>query len=334
MDRELKVNAKFCGFLEGHEGGVTCVATGHPSNNSEDENLLISGGRDKKLILWRFKADTERTTEMFGTPFISLTGHSNFVSDLSISHQNQFCISSSWDNSINLWNLNLGKLIKRISSNQSKKSIFTTTFCSESRQIFSGGNDNKITMWNTAGTNKGSPNSNNHTDFVSKIRHSPSLKNKFFATVGWDGKLKIWNGNYNLLASIQAHDAPIYALAINTNGQYIATGGKDMQLKIWDLKNLRKPFKVYKTDSVITDLSFNPEFQWIAITTENSINIYDLSSDASDAIEVIKPTEKKTKIQGVPKFTSLAWSSNGKYIFAGASDSLIRVHSVEIVEDN
>lgn len=333
MDTQnVKVQAKFCGFLEGHEAGVTCISTGHQTGNDKESDVLISGGRDKKLIMWKINSDSERNSESFGTPFISLTGHSNFVSDLSLSTDNKFCLSSSWDNSINLWKLSNGTLAKRISNNHNKKSIFTTTFCSENRQIFSAGNDNKITLWNTNGEIKGVSSEKNHQDFVSKIRHSPSLKNKFFATVGWDGKLKLWHGAFLPLASIQAHDAPIYALSINTNGLYIATGGKDNCVKIWKVSDLSKPFKVYKTDSTVHDLAFNPEYQWIAIATEKSLRIFDVSNDTVEPIVVISPEQKKTKIQGVPKFTSLAWSNNGKYLYAGASDSLIRVHKIDIAE--
>lgn len=82
-------------------------------------------------------------------------------------------------------------------------------------------------MWNIKGQLKIISNSYNHLDCVSKIRHSPSEKNKYYASVGWDGKLKIWNGFFIIDASIKAHEGPIYALAINTNGMYLATGGKD-----------------------------------------------------------------------------------------------------------
>jgi len=41
----------------------------------------------------------------------------------------------------------------------------------------------------------------NHTDWVSCIRYSPNVKSAkgeaapFFASVGWDGRLKVWNTN-------------------------------------------------------------------------------------------------------------------------------------------
>lgn len=118
---------------------------------------------------------------------------------------------------------------------------------------------------------------NNHTDWVYKVRSSPSLKNKFYATVGWDGRLKIWTDYMNIQSSIKAHDGPINALSINPNGLYIATGGKDQTVKIWKVTDLIEPVKVFKCDSSVTDIAFNPEFQWVAACSEKSLRIWDLS---------------------------------------------------------
>lgn len=290
--KNVKVQANFCGFLEGHEAGVTCIATGHQNGDDKGENLLISGGRDKKLIMWKLNADTERNSQTFGTPFISLTGHSNFVSDLSLSTDNKFCLSASWDNSINLWYLTNGKLLKRISNNQSKKSIFATTFCSENRQIFSAGNDNKLTVWNTNGENKGISQDRNHSDFITKIKHSPSQKNKFLASISLDGYVKLWTPNFTNLVTKQVSTEPLYALAINPNGLFIATGGKDQLVRIWKASDFSAPSKVYKTDSCINDIAFNPEYQWIAVATQKTIRIYDVSSESTEPIVVISAEAK------------------------------------------
>jgi len=62
---------------------------------------------------------------------------------------------------------------------------------------------------------------------VSKIRYSPTKKLEYFASVGWDGRLKIWNKNFVIRYTFKAHDGAINALSISPVGRYIATGGKD-----------------------------------------------------------------------------------------------------------
>ena len=127
--------------------------------------------------------------------------------------------------------------------------------------------------------------------------------------------------------------ASINALAINANGLFIATGGKDQTVKLWKANDLNEPFKTYKCDSAVHDVAFNPELQWVAAATETSIRIWDVSGDSEQSIVTILPNEKKTKIEGKPKFVSLAWSSSGKYLYAGATDGLIRVYSIDISEN-
>ena len=330
--QNFTIKDNFCGFLEGHTGSVSSIVTGHSSGDGKDNTIVVSGSRDRTLSIWKLNPDLERNqAENFGEPFIALTGHSNFVSDLSLSTDNNFLISSSWDNSLRLWSLKNGKCMKRFSVNN-KSEVFSATFANDNRQIFSCGSDNKLSLWNTQGKFMLSSQNSNHQDWVSRVRNSPSAKNKFYASVGWDGRLKIWTDFFKLKTSIKAHDGPINALAINANGLFIATGGKDQTVKLWKVNDLSEPFKTYKCDSVVHDVAFNPELQWVAAATEKSIRIWDVAGDSNDPIVVITAVDKKTKIEGTPKFASLAWSSSGKYLYAGATDGLIRVHNIEISE--
>lgn len=60
------------GTLEGHSGWVTSLAT-----SLENPNMLLSGSRDKSLIIWNLTRDETS----YGYPKRSLHGHSHIVSD-------------------------------------------------------------------------------------------------------------------------------------------------------------------------------------------------------------------------------------------------------------
>lgn len=57
-------------------------------------------------------------------------------------------------------------------------------------------------MWNTRGENKFTSEDSNHQDWVSCVRYSPVLKSgktgnaPYFCSVGWDGRVKVWNTNF------------------------------------------------------------------------------------------------------------------------------------------
>lgn len=320
-------NINYAGFLEGHGGAITSIVTGQSKIDEKDNEILVSGSRDKHIIIWKINQDLERKAETsFGEPFLSLTGHSHFVSDLSLNTDGIHLLSSSWDRSIRLWSLKTGKCIQRF-NHVGQKEILSTAFSHEGRQIFSCGSDNKLSLWNTKGDYVMGSDKSNHFDWVSKIRYSPSQKNKFYASVGWDGYLKIWTEYFRPVASIKAHEGPIYALAINAPGKNIATGGKDKTVKIWKVGETEKPEMELKCDSNITDLAFHPEMKWLAVATENSVKFYELYKESTQADVSVEAIQINKKCPIKPKFTSVAWSANGKVLYAGATDGLIRVYT-------
>merc|ERR1719183_60315 len=82
--------------VKGHTDGITSLSV--PEDNS---NIIVSGSRDKSIIVW----DINRSEDIFITPRKRLKGHSHFVSDLKLSSDGQFCVSSLWD-------VNSGKVIQ------------------------------------------------------------------------------------------------------------------------------------------------------------------------------------------------------------------------------
>lgn len=328
------INSKYIGHLEGHNGAITSIVAGRSKIDDKDNEILVSGSRDKHIMIWKVNQELERNAESaYGEPFLCLTGHNHFVSDLSLSSDSTHLMSSSWDRSLRLWSLKTGKCIKRF-SNPNQKEVLSTAFSQDNRQIFSCGANNKLSLWNTKGDCLMTSDKPSHFDWISKIRYSPSQKARFYASVGWDGYLKIWTEYFKLATSVKAHDGPIYALAINAPGSNIATGGKDKVVKVWKAGEFDKPDKEFKCESNIVDLAFHPEMQWIAVATETSLKFYELynHSDKPDAVEEPEVVNKKSTIK--PKFTSVAWSSNGKVLYAGCTDGIIRVYSVNLNQED
>lgn len=320
------------GVLQGHGDMVTCILAGHSGPNSvEDEDaILVSGSRDRNLIIW--KLDYKATDGQCGRPFGCLTGHNHFVSDLTISNDNAYVISSSWDKTMRLWDLRNGKCRNQFIGHN--KEVFTTTFSTDNRQIFSGGADKAMYLWNTRAECKmvssNPPNPpHDHKDWVSKIRFSQSNKTQYYASVGWDGRLKIWNGIFRMVASIKAHDSYINALDISRNGLYIATGGKDQIVKMWDFHDLKQVYAEYKCESIINDVCFNTHYQWLAVATDTGIKIFDIATESQALFAQIKIQSEDEK-KKPPRPISICWSANGSRIYAGCSDGLIRVYNVNV----
>jgi len=325
------------GVLAGHNGWITSLQTGHPSKEGDDSNILISGSRDKSIIVWKLHNDN--VDGLYGQPAKQLFGHNHFVSDLSLSQDNNFCISSSWDKTLRLWDLRTGETTRQFVGHT--KEVFTVGFSPDNRQIISAGADKGIKLWNTLADCKFTSDAHNHTEWVSCVRYSPLLKTQskatfdpYFASVGWDGKLKIWNTNFQIRATFKPHDGCVNTVAISPNSKYLATGGRDKQLQVWDVTDLREPIRTIEAGSTINQIQFNPKLQWVSAATENGIRVWDLGSDSEKPIADLtveprrKESQAKSKKGKSATCTSLVWNPTGKKLFGGFNDGLIRVWQV------
>jgi len=325
---KVTASVELAGFLEGHNDMVTTIVAGYSQSQDDEDAILVSGSRDKTLIIWRLQKDSESRC---GVPLKCLTGHNHFVTDLTISNDNIFVISSSWDKTMRLWDLRSGRCVRQFFGHT--KEVLTTAFSQDNRQIFSGGADKQMCLWNTLAeckmTSSQTEHKHDHKDWVSKVRFSQSAKTHYYASVGWDGRLKIWSGIFKLQASIKAHESYINALAIARNGMFIATGGKDQIVKIWDYVDLKQPYVEYKCDSVINSLAFNTNYQWLAAATDKGVQIWDIANESQNLFAQIKVQSDEDK-QKASNCISVCWSANGKRIYIGCSDGIIRVYNVTV----
>jgi guanine nucleotide-binding protein subunit beta-2-like 1 protein len=171
------------GTMKGHEGWVTCLCT-----TEQNAGMIISGSRDKKLIVWDLTADAG--DEIYGVPKKSLQGHSHFVEDVVLSSDGMFALSASWDSTLRLWDLNSGQTTKRFVGHT--KDVLSVAFSTDNRQIVTGSRDKTIKLWNTLGECKYTIDSQSdcHTEWVSCVRFSPSTTHPIIVSCGWDKLIK------------------------------------------------------------------------------------------------------------------------------------------------
>jgi guanine nucleotide-binding protein subunit beta-2-like 1 protein len=313
------------GFLKGHNGWVTALAT-----HAEYPNFLLSGSRDKSLLVWDLAADTEGENEI-GAPKKMLTGHGNNISDIVVSYDGQFALSGSWDGSLRLWDLNTGNATRRFLGHT--KDVLSVAFSADNRQIVSGSRDKTIKLWNTLGECKFTMEENGHTDWVSCVRFSPNATNPSIISSGWDKKVKVWNlTSCRMKQNLIGHTAYINTTTISPDGSLCASGGRDGTIRLWDL-NENKGLYTLEAGDTINTMIFSPTRYWLCAGTESSIKIWDLEHKVIVAdINKNHPDFGATKACPKPSCVSLAWSGDGAILYAGYSDSLIRAWEVRAVQ--
>lgn len=147
--------------------------------------MLLSGSRDKSLIIWNLTRDETS----YGYPKRSLHGHNHIVSDCVISSDGAYALSSSWDKTLRLWELSTGVTTRRFVGHTND--VLSVSFSADNRQIVSGSRDRTIKLWNTLGDCKYTITDKGHTEWVSCVRFSPNPQNPVIVSAGWDKFVKV-----------------------------------------------------------------------------------------------------------------------------------------------
>jgi guanine nucleotide-binding protein subunit beta-2-like 1 protein len=318
------------GEMEGHSGWVTSIAT-----TAQNPDMIITSSRDKTLIVW----EITREDQNYGYAKRSLTGHNHFVEDVVLSSDGQFALSASWDSTLRLWDLNSGKTHRRFVGHT--KDVLSVAFSEDNRQIVSGSRDKSVRLWNTLGECKYAimeggvkevgdghkQQGEGHQDWVSCVKFSPSTSNPQIVTGGWDKLVKVWNLTHcKLKHTLVGHTGPINTVTISPDGSLCASGGEDSIAMLWDL-NEGKHLYSLEANATIHSLVFSPNRYWLCAATTQSIKMWDLESKnaVGDLCPEFPPRGPKAL---VPHALSLAWSADGNTLYAGYTDSKLRVWTV------
>ena len=333
---ETKKTLQYRGYLKGHNGWVTCMKVGEEEVAKDQyREFLITGARDNNLIIWDLNAPNDMEDEC-GQPRKILQGHAHFVSDLDLSLDSRFCLSSSWDGTIRLWNLKKGTT--RYTLVDHKKDVLSVAFSPDNRQICSGSMDKQVKIWNIQGVCRFTIEQNQHTDWVSCVRYYHDKNLPLVVTASWDKTIKVWDNQAMALKyTFVGHKAQVNTLDLAANTNILASGGRDGKVNIWNLVDGRHLDEI-DAESPVNVVLFNTKLFWLVIGTETGIKVYDLPKkkfidryEVPVETEVVaEPKRKNAKVKVPPQVgcTSLAWCKNQNQLFAGFTDSQVRVFGI------
>jgi guanine nucleotide-binding protein subunit beta-2-like 1 protein len=311
---------KLRGTLEGHGNWITAIST-----TEQDPNMILTSSRDKTVMVWEL---TREDGQFVGYPKKALRGHNHFVSDVVISSDGVYAVSGSWDATLRLWEIKSGKCIMRFIGHT--KDVLSVAFDYEKSKIISGSRDRTIKLWNIKGECKYTFIDDGHSDWVSCVRFPPTEKAPVLVSAGCDKIVKVWNlRDFNIRNNLIGHHGYLNTVTVSPDGSLCASGGKDGIAMLWDLSEGKKLYSLDAGD-IIYSLVFSPNRYWLVAATSNLIKIWDLESKHMvDEIRLdFTPTGKNAQ---VPYCTSLAWSADGKDLYAGYTDNIVRIYNVSVV---
>jgi WD40 repeat protein len=213
-------------ITDGHADGVYAISF------SPDGNTFISGSADQTIKLW----DTA-SGDLIKT-FNARSGEANpktyraEVNSVAFSPDGRTVISGLSDNTIKLWELTSGNLLKTFKGHSN--SVESVTFSPDGRTFVSGSLDYRVGLWDISkdrpiGTFK-------HSSIVLSVMFSPD--GNTVVSAGYDKAINMWDVQKGRLSrTISGGLSYLRSVACSPDGKTIVSGGDNKKVKLWDAES-------------------------------------------------------------------------------------------------
>lgn len=290
--------------LVGHYASINSIEWG------ADYNSILSGGSDRKAILWNIN-QRKKVAEF--------TGHNGGINSVSINKNNSAATSSD-DGTIKIWDLNNRNLTKTLYGHANKVSI--AKWINSDILLFSGSYDSDVRIWNMILGQSGKP-LDNHSRAVFSGDYSPD--GLFIVTGGVDNKLIFWDVKSNsYLSEIVVNNDSIISIDWNKKGDMIACGFSNGNVGIYDAgsKNQIRTFVAHR--NCINYLEFSPDSKYLATASEDkTIRIWETKN-----FDLIKEFRGHNL-----SVNCVRWRNDGLKLASSSDDSTIIIWDFLAISD-
>ncbi len=255
---------------EAHAGWVRYVAF------SPDGRSIATASYDRSIKIWDVSNQNPRLLGEIGDLCThTLIGHQQPVSSIAFSPDGQQLVSSSFDKTIKLWDVNNGKCLKTLLGHNSR--IWMVAFHPNGQQLASGSDDNNTKIWDLKqgrciNTIVG------HTNAILSLDLSPDAN--YLASGNEDNTIKIWDVKQGTITQIlRGHTNRVWSVKFSPDDRLLATGSADYTIKLWDWKtgNCVQTFKGHK--SWVWRVVFSPNGQTLASSSyDQTVKIWDVKT--------------------------------------------------------
>ena len=189
---------------------------------SKDGNLLISGSRDHTLRVWHWEQSglepKHYITEDYGT-----------ILALEITPNNQQIICVYGDNTVRLWDLETGEIIKNII--QHTDLIWSIAISPDSKTLVCGSRDRTIQIIDLATSNI-TQTLTKHEAAVWAVAISPD--GKILASGSSDNTIILWDlHSGEMIKTLTGHTEDVLSVTFSADGQKLVSCSRDQKIRIW-----------------------------------------------------------------------------------------------------
>jgi WD40 repeat protein len=227
---------------------------------SPDGKLMATASMDKTVKVWDLSA---------GKIKYDLKDCSDAVYSVAFSRDTDPAklrlIGGSADKSVKMWGMADGKVMRSMTNHQDI--VYAVGWLPDGR-IVSVSADKVVKVWN-ADNGQVVQNRGGHQEPIHDVAVA---QNGEVATASGDRTARIWNTGGGVRTTLQGHDDWIYAVAFSPDGKFVASGGSDGQVKIWNAADGKLLATVLSL--TVLDAKGKPvgDNEWVVVTPEGYYN--------------------------------------------------------------
>jgi len=228
---------------------------------------------DKKIITSCKTDSTLRIWDIKGNLLKSLTNHKTGIKDISISSNERYLLTSSWDSEVILWDL------KDFSFNHITKSVEGSTtndicFAPDNSKFAVVSEFSEVaTIFDLTGNELAIL--RGHTSLIWSIQFSPN--SEYVLTTSDDGTARLWNMKGIEMMILKGHNSQIFSANFSPDGKKVLTTSSDGTVRKWMIIMQENP--ILKGHSGwVYDANFSSDGKKVITASwDNSARLWDIS---------------------------------------------------------
>jgi serine/threonine protein kinase len=266
------------------------------------------------------ESEVVEPTTPYSQPEI-LSGHTENVTVLAISNDQQLLASGSHDNQVLLWDMVTREMTFALTGH--KNMVRALAFTPNDRYIASAGEDLYIKISDTQ-TGDEIKTLTGHTQSVNDLVFTSDGTRLISASA--DSTINIWDWRSgDILMTLTGHEGFINTIALSPDGKVLASGAADNTIRLWDLSTGEEIGQLLGHTSFVNALAISPDGQKIAsASADTTIKIWNRFTQR----------ELRTLDEHESYVNDLLISPDGRFLLSSSADQTIKLWELNTGELN
>jgi WD40 repeat protein len=268
---DIDTGTLLCPPLAGYTSSVGRLAFNRQGNR------LVSGSIDHIVRVW----DIRRNGAEVNVSGYALNGHTRYINDIFVSPDGRWVTSASDDGTIRVWDTDL-----RDASDINEPLDFThdevrhLAFSRDGRRLASAGTEGTLQLWDATTGRKIGNQLQSGRGHINKLLFS--WHNKLWASGHVSGDVCLWQSEddnvHPTMHILPCQQGSLKYIVFLPNDSYLATGGNDHVVQIWDIATRSCKARLDCSSSLRQIAVSKDGLQLASYSVDGNVRLWDLTS--------------------------------------------------------